>query len=446
MAKDQWIGARVRSDGRAGRVIDTRSGGFETQVQFDDRSRPSWVRTDRLEIIAEQNEKKGAPPTTHNERALPSASTPLDVVQEPAMTARRVIEALRLGIVADDGVNLFTVGRNEELAELRKWLANDNEGSKALIGNYGTGKTHLMRYLLHEAVRDGWVVAQVSVNPAESPFRKPKSVYAEAVRTLKWHNNGSECGFKELLQAAIRLNLHSKHRYFRSLKVDSPEELWAWIEARSAPSRPVWGYSSYAYYPGTESLHTNMKTANIYTYLLSSIASIAAHPNLGCRGLLVAFDEAESIDTRQTPTEFERGINFVNALIATSEGNPALTKAGGNFKGNYRLDPSKLSSDIPFLYAMPSRLKVLFALTEEDTLRRSMWLQTVQHVQVRPLGHEERYDLRKKITDLYLAGYQMGPEEIDWSKPLPTIAKMNDLTRYFVKGAVEILDLSRIAR
>lgn len=72
-----------------------------------------------------------------------------------------------------------------EVAALRTWMAQDGVGAHAVIGEPdGSGKTHLLRYVVEDALNDGFAVSFVSVNPSDLSFSKPKRVYAEIVEVL----------------------------------------------------------------------------------------------------------------------------------------------------------------------------------------------------------------------------------------------------------------------
>ena len=81
-----------------------------------------------------------------------------------ANEAKRVIESLRYGLPPDGHICDFTVGRQNEIADLRSQL--DDNGSKVLLlnANYGAGKTHLLRFIREEALRKGWMVSVVSID------------------------------------------------------------------------------------------------------------------------------------------------------------------------------------------------------------------------------------------------------------------------------------------
>ncbi len=60
--------------------------------------------------------------------------------------SRRMVEAFRLGIVPYDCVSDFIFGRAEEIQILTDWLDQPDSNAMLTVGEYGTGKTHLLHY------------------------------------------------------------------------------------------------------------------------------------------------------------------------------------------------------------------------------------------------------------------------------------------------------------
>jgi chromosomal replication initiation ATPase DnaA len=61
--------------------------------------------------------------------------------------AQRVIESLRQGIPPEGHIRRFTVGRKSEIARLTTRLDKSESGALLLKANYGSGKTHLLRFI-----------------------------------------------------------------------------------------------------------------------------------------------------------------------------------------------------------------------------------------------------------------------------------------------------------
>lgn len=81
-----------------------------------------------------------------------------------ATEAQRVIEALRTGLPPDGYVRHFTVGRQSEISQLTAKLANAQPGPLLLKANYGSGKTHLLRFVREAALEEGYAVSSVTLD------------------------------------------------------------------------------------------------------------------------------------------------------------------------------------------------------------------------------------------------------------------------------------------
>ena len=148
--------------------------GFELLVAFED-GLTRWVRIDELT-------ETGI--TQITEPPVP----PLPVFSDERLRFRRMIEAFRLGIVPYDCVEEFTFGRDKETKEIMDWLNSHDEGTFLIVGEYGTGKTHLLHYALGNALQNGFAIAWVEMDPNEAPFHKPKRVYNHLIKNFKYRD------------------------------------------------------------------------------------------------------------------------------------------------------------------------------------------------------------------------------------------------------------------
>ena len=139
---------------RYGRGVTRRSRhkGFELHVAFDD-GLTRWVRLDEL------TEGGMTPPVSAITPHVPPA------VSDERFKSRRMIEAFRLGTVPYDCVREFTFGRDRETQSLMDWLDEPEENGLLVVGEYGTGKTHLLHYAYGQALQKGFAVAYVEMDP-----------------------------------------------------------------------------------------------------------------------------------------------------------------------------------------------------------------------------------------------------------------------------------------
>lgn len=408
----------------SGIVKKTRYNGFELLVQFATGSH-RWVRAD--EIMIETPHVPQQPLV--KPLSLPHRHRP-----------RRMLESFRLGIVPDDCVDEFTFGRETETHELKSWLSNPHENALALIGAYGSGKTHLLNYARSYAMQEGYAVAFVEMDAIETPFSRPKRVYSQLVRSLRYRPEpkASKKDFRWLIRKALNDKLFQDHFYFEHLRGETRDDvLWNWIEARESTSKPYSPDTRYIGYPG---LYDNGTSANIYCYLLSSIAWACTQPAIGLKGLLLVFDEAETLHARSTVTAADRSYNFLHALIATVRGDADLLEPP--YKNN-RFVHATHANAVPFLYRQPSGLKVLFAFTSDDGFYRSNELDSLRRLYLDALDIDGLHAIFEAISKLYTTTYgvTINDEQIDAIRE--QVIYQEGPTRLAVKSFVEALDILR---
>lgn len=83
---------------------------------------------------------------------------------------QRIIDSLRLGIPPDGFVRYFTVGRISEITQLTARLQQGKSGALLLKANYGSGKSHLLRFIRESALKEGFAISSVTLD-AKSAVR-----------------------------------------------------------------------------------------------------------------------------------------------------------------------------------------------------------------------------------------------------------------------------------
>ena len=289
-----------------GEIRKRRYGGFELYVAFDDGI-SRWVRNHEVRTLSENPILTKPMPTKPK-------------ITETQMKARQILEALRLGIVPELYAEEFTFGRDEEISKIKTWLAN-SEGSLILIGEYGSGKTHLLHNVFYSAVNDNWAAAMISLDPNEQAFHKPKAIYEYIIRSFRFKDqNGQHGDFREFLRTiATNPTSHklSGHKYLskmvRRIKDDGDnEDFWEWIEGKPEANNIV------------PKMYEKATCANIYCYILSGIGW-AAKNIMGLNGLTILFDEAESVDPGWfTHYQYNKAKNLTKGIVFTSKNDKIL--------------------------------------------------------------------------------------------------------------------------
>lgn len=119
------------------------------------------------------------------------------------VAAQRIIEAMRKGIPPDGFVQHFTVGRASEIASLIEGLANGKRKALLLQGNYGSGKTHLLRFIREWALTQGFAVSMVSLDSKSGVrFNRMDQIFGAVCRNIEIPQPDCERGIRGLLDLA----------------------------------------------------------------------------------------------------------------------------------------------------------------------------------------------------------------------------------------------------
>lgn len=101
---------------------------------------------------------------------------------------RDIVDALRLGAVPRQGLELFAVGldRFEKAIDEELEAAAAGRGKlKAVRGDYGTGKTFFASWLAHRARQRGFATTLVQISESDTPLYRMETVYRRAIEALQ---------------------------------------------------------------------------------------------------------------------------------------------------------------------------------------------------------------------------------------------------------------------
>jgi chromosomal replication initiation ATPase DnaA len=99
---------------------------------------------------------------------------------------QRVIESLRKGIPPDGFVSHFTVGRQNEINQLTRWLSEQNGGALLLNANYGSGKTHLLRFIREKALAKNYAVSTITLDAGSAVrFNRMDQMFGSVLRNIE---------------------------------------------------------------------------------------------------------------------------------------------------------------------------------------------------------------------------------------------------------------------
>ncbi len=386
------------------------------------------------------------------------------------------LEALRMGVVPPQGCELYTVGRDKEIELIRADLrqASQQGAIRVFLGDYGTGKTHLLDYIEAVALQMGYVVGRVVLDGHEVAPSHPKRVYRALIRSLRYPTD-SRRGLLPLLEAFVKSERqsffeppsHGDYKgdyhyylspvaaYFRELnnyKDDNLRQLLLdWIEGYPTESnrelevelRNATGLREYRLYALTE----YRTWAHIYAYIVGGISFWAKW--CGFKGLVVLFDEAEFYAVLSS-----EGQEFAERLF----GYYAAAAIGGDSvcfdlerapRGGHAIHRS-----FPPIYKARQPLYCVFAMTNDPygiKVLRSILPENYFTV-LSALELADYQLLCRKVVDLYQQGYPELEVGEQVQNPLGKVvfngveSGVFSNPRQVLKFVIEVLDFTRLCK
>ncbi|MDQ4074699.1 MAG: ATP-binding protein, partial [Chloroflexota bacterium] len=162
-----------------GQVVAVYRNGTEWMVRFDSGLR---FRRPRQEFVGEDGAAEAVP-------AAPLTFTPPAPMTRTQFEARQMVEALRVGVAPAQHVRELTIGLEEERASVIAGLnkAHQEGGAvRAVLGEYGFGKSHVVELTAQEALARNFLVASTSLDLLELPPHRSFDIYASLMRNLRY--------------------------------------------------------------------------------------------------------------------------------------------------------------------------------------------------------------------------------------------------------------------
>jgi len=186
-------------------------------------------------------------------------------------TALQVIESLRFGIPPSGHIRYFTVGRADELSRLENILRQQQWGALLIQANYGSGKSHLLRFAGETALSHGYIISHVTVDA----------------------NSGVRFNRMDQIVAAILRG----------------------IEIPDLPSRQEFSGNVRHYLHKISELGTKRDRYDQAWYYLNELHQRSMRSSYGFKGLVILFDEFEDVltnlrDIRYQNTAFQNLFRF----------------------------------------------------------------------------------------------------------------------------------------
>lgn len=115
--------------------------------------------------------------------------------------ARRAIESLRQGIPPSGYIRYFTVGRETEIKSLEARLEEKKHGALLVKANYGSGKSHLLRFVREVALERGFAVSSVTLDAKSAVrFNRMDQIFGAIWRGLELPTHPGSKGIRTLFK------------------------------------------------------------------------------------------------------------------------------------------------------------------------------------------------------------------------------------------------------
>lgn len=363
-----------------GKIVALYRNGSEWMVRFESGLRFRRPRT----------EFEGQQPMS----VAPTAPLPLPDLPPMSPTqfdARQLIEALRVGVAPVQHIQELTIGLAAERTSLREGLNQAHQvggGVRAVIGDYGFGKSHIVELAAQEGLKRNFLIATISLDLIELPAHQGFAIYGSLMRNLRYPDN-DERGLGPLLAKAL-----STPRAVEQLGELTPVEwdplvtaLMAMSNTTASRPRKAWeawlmgGRRVQLMNRSTPrgikfpSLYRSGNNARQLAYLLSGVSVLARL--VGYSGLCLLIDEAESyslLSARQRP----KASQFFSSLIYT-----ALQERQSHIAATDL--PQHHYRDYPNAYLARQSLFFLFTVTRSDNrIPLEEWLEPTQILELDP--------------------------------------------------------------
>lgn len=392
-----------------GQVVAAYHNGAELMVRFESGLR---FRLPRHEFVQE-GDPLSTPPAV-----LPSYR-PQPPMPPSQLQARQLIESLRVGIAPAQHVVELTINLEAERESIVQGLnrAHQKGGAvRAVVGEYGYGKSHLVELTAQEALERDFLVTTVSLDLLELPPHRSFLIYQEAMQHVRYPDT-DERGLAPLLERTANLG-----HVLPQLKDLSPAELdplviglTAIAGTASSRQRAAWmkwlmggrrvtimnkGVPRGVKFPSIYKIGNN---ARQIAYLFTGLSALSRLG--GYSGLCVLVDEAESYSLLR-PYQRPKASLFFQAMTYAA-------LRGGQTKIREEIFPQHRWREYPMAYDQGQSLFFLFTVTRSDNrLPIRDWLEVEQIFYLEPEATpQEVGQFLERILTYHAQAYGYGPAE-----------------------------------
>ena len=247
---------------------------------------------------------------------------PKTEVNMDKFSLRRAIERLRDGLFDPVAVDRLTVEKDRienVFSEDLKTLGEGKSGHLCICGSYGQGKSHTLTYLKQLALSQGYATSVIQLDLKEVPFHQFSTVYQSIMGKLSlpddkkfinaWKNWADKDSlglldpmphrFRMILTAMLykTKRLTPKESSLKKHQAYRPKEYGYWLDKAlmgyNIPAAHLKSVCKYREVEGYREQSLFCRRNDSYFQMIQSLGKVLKE--MGYKGLLLFFDEAESI-------------------------------------------------------------------------------------------------------------------------------------------------------
>jgi hypothetical protein len=389
-----------------------------------------------------------------------------------SLEAQHVIESLRKGLPPDGYVRHFTIGRKAEIDRLVSQLEDGDQGVLLLKANWGSGKSHLLRFIREIALQEGYAVSSVTLDSKSAVrFNRMDQILGAICRGLEIPNLPGQKGispFFNLVCNCIKEDTKRKRKnsFWRQL---TNNYQWDYSDALSSSGLFIalrawyfgepklrifiedWLYQPWVYKSQRKLLYTELVgnlrrnfrdpradwqfyADDVFIFntngYYQSWATLRDFYKLtkytGLKGYIILFDEFEDVIHNMNNIAHQQSA-FWNLFQFYS---------GNQFQGMtyYAVTPD---------FAEKCKSLLISKYIWDYDFERFDDLETFE---MSPLNEKELFELAKKIMKTHTIAYDWKPDQVILSLELKTLVKkaasisVQDRVRHTIREIVKFLD------
>ena len=348
--------------------------------------------------------------------AIPFQPEPMSHNQ---LDARQLIESLRVGIAPAQHVPELTINLRAERESLITGLnqAHQQGGAvRAVVGEYGYGKSHIVELTMQEALTRNFLVATVSLDLLELPPHRPFAIYREAMRHLTYPDTDEQGLGPLLAKTAVQPHTLSQLQDLspaeRDPLVTGLQALASTPSSRQQRAWENWLMGGRRVKLMNKATPRGVKFPSIYkvghnarqiAYMLTAVSALARLGNYS--GLCVLVDEAESYSLLRAYQRPKATLFFQAVIYAALRGQQDKIQED--------IFPQHRWCDYPMAYDQGQSLFFLFTVTRSDNrLPLTEWLTDDEIFNLAPDAEpQEVGQFLQHILTYHAQAYQYEPGE-----------------------------------